>query len=82
MNVRLGQYEDWVQERIDSGEYSSAAEVIRAGLRLLKEEEEWRRSVRAKIAEGIAAADAGRFVDGDEALAEVRARLDELERSR
>ena len=81
MNVRLGKYEQWVQDRVDSGEYSSTAEVVRAGLRLLKEEEEWRSSVRAKIAEGITAANAGRFVDGDAAMANVRARLDELEQN-
>jgi antitoxin ParD1/3/4 len=76
MNVRLGKFEAWVQERVDSGDYASSAEVIRAGLRLLKEEEAWRAEVRRKIAEGAADLRAGRVVDGEEVLARLRAELD------
>lgn len=75
MNVRLGKFEQWVQERVDSGDYASSAEVIRAGLRLLKEEEEWRTAVRKKIAEGAADLRAGRVVDGEAVLARLRAEL-------
>lgn len=77
MNVRLGRFEQWVQERVDSGDYASSAEVIRAGLRLLKEDEAWRAEVRRKIAEGAADLRAGRVVDGDEVLARLRQELDE-----
>ena len=76
MNVRLGKFESWVQERVDSGDYASSAEVIRAGLRLLKEDEEWRAAARKKIAEGAADLRAGRVVDGEEVLARLRAELD------
>lgn len=75
MNVRLGKFEQWVQERVDSGDYASSAEVIRAGLRLLKEDEEWRAEVRRKIAEGAADLRAGRVVDGAEIFARLRAKL-------
>lgn len=77
MNVRLGKFEEWVQERVDSGDYASSAEVIRAGLRLLKEDEAWRAQVRRKIAEGAADLRAGRVVDGEEVFARLRAELDE-----
>ena len=77
MNVRLGKFEGWVQERVDSGDYASHAEVIRAGLRLLKEDEEWRAEARRKIAEGMADLRAGRMVDGDEVLARLRDQLNE-----
>jgi antitoxin ParD1/3/4 len=68
MNVRLGKFEAWVQERVDSGDYSSQAEVIRAGLRLLKEEEQWRTDARKQIAEGLADLRAGRSLEGDDVL--------------
>ncbi len=68
MNVRLGKFEAWVQARVDSGDYASRAEVIRAGLRLLREEEQWRATARRQIAEGLADLRAGRSVDGDEVL--------------
>jgi len=76
MNVRLGKFEEWVQERVNSGDYASSAEVIRAGLRLLKEDEEWRAEARKRIAEGAADLRAGRVVDGEAVLARLRAELD------
>ena len=40
MNVSLTKELDtWVNEKVDSGDYYSASEVIREGLRLLKEKE-------------------------------------------
>lgn len=75
MNVRLGKFEEWVQERVDSGDYAFSAEVIRAGLRLLKEEEAWRAEVWRKTAEGVADLRAGRVVNGEEVLARLRAEL-------
>ena len=77
MNVRLGKFEAWVQERVDSGDYASHAEVIRAGLRLLKEEEEWRADARRKIAEGMADIRAGRVVDGETVFREILGERDE-----
>lgn len=40
MNVSLTpEWEKWVQSKVESGFYTSASEVIREGLRLLKEQE-------------------------------------------
>ena len=82
MNVRLGKFEAWVQARVDSGDYASHAEVIRAGLRLLKEEQEWRQHARRKIAEGLADLQAGRTIDGDEALARIRSSVGKRKRKK
>ena len=80
MNVQLTpELKKIVDEQLASGSYSSAAEVIRAGLVLLEENERWRAEVRSKIAEGVAQAKAGQLVDGEEVFARLEAELDEAE---
>jgi antitoxin ParD1/3/4 len=53
-SVTLGNhFEDFVQNRISAGRYKNASEVIRAGLRLLEEEEDKVTALRQAIQEGI-----------------------------
>lgn len=53
-SVSLGDYfEDFVEERITQGRYKNASEVIRAGLRLLEEEEKKVELLKYAIQEGI-----------------------------
>lgn len=64
MNVSLTQeLEKLVNERVRSGMYSSASEVVREALRLLNERDELRRQqleqLRREVAVGIAQADRG-----------------------
>ena len=71
MNVSLTQeLEKLVQEKVRSGMYYSASEVIREALRLLQERDELRqqrvRAVREKIDRGIAQLDRGEGLDGEE----------------
>ena len=53
-SVTLGNhFEDFVQNRISAGRYKNTSEVIRAGLRLLEEEEDKVTALRQAIQEGI-----------------------------
>ena len=53
-SITLGNYfEDFVQKRISAGRYKNASEVIRAGLRLLEEEEDKVAALKQAIQEGI-----------------------------
>jgi antitoxin ParD1/3/4 len=53
-SISLGDYfDDFIQNRITSGRYKNASEVVRAGLRLLEEEENKVIALREAILEGI-----------------------------
>jgi antitoxin ParD1/3/4 len=70
MNVLLPpELAQLVQEKIDSGRYSSASEVVREALRLLEQKEEQHavrlQQLRSRIDKGLAEADCGEGVDGD-----------------
>ncbi|MFZ1705792.1 MAG: type II toxin-antitoxin system ParD family antitoxin [Saprospiraceae bacterium] len=53
-SISLGNhFEEFVQTRIVEGRYTNASEVIRAGLRLLEEEEQKFYALRNAIQEGI-----------------------------
>ncbi len=53
-SMSLGDYfENFVDSRISEGRYKNASEVIRAGLRLLEEEENRIRVLKNAIQEGI-----------------------------
>jgi len=53
-SVSLGDhFEEFVEYRIKEGRYKNASEVIRAGLRLLEEEEQKYYALKSAIEEGI-----------------------------
>ena len=60
--------EKMIQEKVDSGLYNSASEVIREALRLLYEREQYQQrriaELRREIQIGIDAVDRGEVVDG------------------
>ena len=72
MNVSLTpELEQLVAEKVQSGRYSSASEVIREALRLLEEHDELRQKrladVRDKIDRGLRQLDQGQGISGREA---------------
>ena len=53
-SISLGSYFDnFIQSRISAGRYKNASEVIRAGLRLLEEEENKVIALKEAIQEGL-----------------------------
>jgi antitoxin ParD1/3/4 len=82
MNVSLTpELEKFVQEKVESGRYTSASEVVREGLRLMEkrelrlaEREQAVKEFQAMLDARIAEADAGGWIDGEEAFARLRAK--------
>lgn len=68
-------FEEFVKKLLQSGRFNNVSEVVRAGLRLLEDEEKLReirhRELRAAIQEGIDSEDAGSI---EEVVARNRAR--------
>ena len=83
MNVSLTpELEKFVQDKVGSGLYQTASEVIRAGLRRLKEDQDARlpqlpktlAELEAQLLKAAESVDAGRGVDGEQVFARLRAR--------
>jgi len=79
MNANLGPaLQNFVSELLESGLYQSQSEVIREGLRLLKEREDLKRlrlsELRKEIALGSQQADRGEFLDGPLTFRQIRRR--------
>ncbi len=77
MNVSLTpELEQLVTEKVESGRYTSASEVIREALRLLEEHDQLKQQrlaqVREKIDRGLQQLDAGRGIRAQEARARLR----------
>jgi antitoxin ParD1/3/4 len=66
MNVSLTpELEKMVGKKVKSGLYQTASEVVREGLRLLKERDDEIRRLRGDIQEGFAAIERGDYTDYD-----------------
>jgi len=71
-SVALGDYfENFVDSKVSAGRFKNASEVIRAGLRLLEEEESKLVALRNAIQEGINSGVAKNF-DAEKHLAKLK----------
>ena len=76
MNVSLTpELEELIQERVRSGRYTSASEVVREALRLLQDRDELRQlriaELRTKVAAGLDSLDRGQARNGDAVIDEI-----------
>ena len=68
-SVALGEhFEEFVKDRIEKGRFKNASEVIRAGLRLLEEEEKKLQVLHKALQEGIDSGVAVNFDSDDHLL--------------
>lgn len=64
-NVLLTDHQDkLIDALVGSGRYQNASEALRAGLRLLEQEEAGLQALREHLSESIAQAERGEFADG------------------
>ena len=82
MNVSLTKdLERLVRRKLDSGLYASATEVVREGLRLLAERDRTRiRELNREISRGLQSARRGELVPGEQAIANLRRRIERRRR--
>lgn len=81
MNVSLTpELDRYVEEKVRSGQYRSASEVLRESLRVLQRIDEERQArldaLRQKIDRGLDELDRGMGVDGEEAFDRVLAEIE------
>ncbi len=79
MNVSLSpELERLIEQKVKSGMYNSASEVIRAGLRLMQEQDELRqirlRELQRDVKKGLDQIERGEVVEADEVFQELRER--------
>ena len=83
MNVSLtNEQVRFIQQRVKTGRYRTAAEVVREALRVLMQQESdeqrefaaWREEVRRKVDAGLDQAERGQTVDGERAFARLKKR--------
>lgn len=82
MNVSLTpELETMVHEKVESGLYNSASEVVREALRLMRERDELQRQrlaeLKREIAVGLEQLDRGESVPGEQVFEELRQRSQE-----
>jgi antitoxin ParD1/3/4 len=71
-SVTIGEhFSSFIDSKIEEGRFESTSEAVRAGLRLLEEDEAKLTAIRAKLAIGEAQLDRGEFVHGDEFIKEL-----------
>ncbi|HET9571022.1 MAG TPA: type II toxin-antitoxin system ParD family antitoxin [Bacteroidales bacterium] len=75
-SISLGSYfDDFIQNRLSSGRYKNASEIVRAGLRLLEDEESKFQALKTSIQEGLDSDFSDDF-NPESHLAKLKAKMD------
>ena len=82
MNISLTiELQNMVHDKVASGRYTSASEVVREALRLMEDRDQLlalqKQEIRSKISAGMASLRAGRSSDGNAYFDRVDAQLDD-----
>lgn len=84
MNVSLTpELEKYIQNKVETGRYTSASEVVREALRLLELQEDRDRELkefRAEMDRRLASLDRGEGIDGEKFMEDLRKRTKMLQR--
>ena len=81
-SISLGEhFNSFIDEQLNSGRFSSTSEVVRAGLRLLEDNESKMATLRLRLAVGEEQADRGEFADYslNGLIAEIDAENDQIQ---
>lgn len=89
MNVSLGpKWEQFVGDKLKSGDYQNASEVVRDGLRMLEKQDLLKKISVASLAEleeklsaSIASFERGEGIEGEEAFRRLRQRIKDRQES-
>ena len=66
--------EEFVRQKVAHGDYQTASEVVREGLRLLKQRDEvWKAEVQSRIKQGMDSIRAGRAIPAEQVKADMAA---------
>ena len=83
MDTMLGdELETAIDAMVREGAYSSREDVLRDGVRLVRQREEARRELRASLEEGLADVEAGRTKPADEVFDRLRKKYDTMVQDR
>lgn len=73
-SVTIGEhFSGFIDTKIEEGRFESVSEAVRAGLRLLEEDESKLEVIRARLRAGEEQLDRGEFVDGETLMEELLA---------
>lgn len=75
-SISLGNYfDEFIQNKLTTGRYKNASEIVRAGLRLLEDEESRILALKKSIQDGVESGYSNNF-NPEKHLAKLKAKLD------
>ncbi len=80
LNIHLTkELEQLVQNKVQSGRYKSASEVVREALRLMEERDLRKEEIRKLVAQSLQSQRQGKLVDGEAVFDRLEAELNALQ---